>query len=45
MNPDEQHVEDWINVKKYNEKMLQSTGDRKYKIRIDACDRLLATIK
>ena len=45
MNPDKQHAEDWANVKKYNEEMLQSTGDRKYKIRIDACDRLLATIK
>ena len=45
MNPDEQHAEDRANVKKYNEEMLQSTGDRKYEIRIAACDRLLATIK
>ena len=36
---------DWANVKKYNEEMLKSTGERKYEIRIDACDRLLATIK
>jgi hypothetical protein len=25
--------------------MLKSTGDRKYQHRIDACDRMLATIK
>ena len=45
MNPDEQHAADWANVKKYNEDMLSSTGDRKYEFRIKACDRLLATIK
>ena len=45
MNPDEQHAEDWSNTKKYSENMLQCTGDRKYEIRIAACDRLLATIK
>ena len=45
MNPDEQHAEDWSNTKKYSEDMLQSTGDRKYQHRIDACNRLLATIK
>jgi hypothetical protein len=45
MNIDKQHAEDWSNTRKYNEEMLRSTGDRKYKHRIDACDRLLATIK
>ena len=45
MNTDEQHAKDWSNVKKYNEDMLSSTGDRKYEFRIKACDRLLATIK
>jgi hypothetical protein len=45
MNPDEQHAEDWEHVKKYNEDMLSSTGDRKYEHRIKACERLLATIK
>jgi hypothetical protein len=45
MNTDEQHAEDWSNTKKYNEEMLRSTGDRKYEHRINACDRLLASIK
>jgi hypothetical protein len=45
MDLDKQHAEDWAHVKKYNEDMLKSTGDRKYQHRIDACDRMLATIK
>jgi|TARA_R110000787_G_scaffold100238_2_gene205170 hypothetical protein len=45
MNVDEQHAADWANVKKYNEDMLNVTGDHKYEVRIAACDRLLATIK
>jgi hypothetical protein len=45
MNVDEQHAADWANVKKYNEDMFNVTGDIKYERRIDACDRLLATIK
>jgi|TARA_B110000438_G_scaffold288518_1_gene322080 hypothetical protein len=45
MNVDEQHAADWANVKQYNEDMLNVTGNHKYKVRIDACDRLLATIK
>jgi hypothetical protein len=45
MNPDEQHVKDWNNVKKYNENMLKSTGNIIHEVRIKACDRLLATIK
>jgi|TARA_B110000438_G_scaffold295793_1_gene339383 hypothetical protein len=45
MNPDKQHAEDWAHVKQYNENMFNVTGDHKYQVRIDACDRLLATIK
>jgi hypothetical protein len=45
MDIDKQHAEDWSNVKKYNEDMLNVTGDHQYQVRIDACDRLLATIK
>tara|TARA_B110000196_G_scaffold79421_1_gene68177 strand:+ start:360 stop:497 length:138 start_codon:yes stop_codon:yes gene_type:complete len=45
MNTDEQHAIDWANTKKYNEEMLKATGKRKYEIRINACDRMLATIK
>ena len=37
MNTDEQHAEDWSNTKKYNEEMLRSTGDRKYKHRNHPC--------
>ena len=45
MNIDKQHAEDWSNTRKYNEEMLRSTGDSKYDHRINACNRLLATIK
>jgi len=45
MNPDKQHAEDWYHVKKYNEDMFNVTGDMKYQYRVNACDRLLATIK
>jgi hypothetical protein len=45
MNSDKQHAIDWANTKRYNEEMLKATGERKYEIRINACDRMLATIK
>ena len=45
MNSDKRHAEDWSNTKRYNEEMLKTTGERKYKHRIDACNRLLVTIK
>ena len=45
MDTDEQHAADWTHVKQYNEDMFNVTGDMKYQHRINACDRLLATIK
>lgn len=45
MNPDEQHAKDWEHVKQYNEEMYEATNEKKHLVRIQSCERLLATIK
>jgi hypothetical protein len=41
MNPDEQHMEDWLNVRNKNKALFDDTGNPMYRFRYESCERLI----
>lgn len=41
MDQEEEHIEEWIDIKNRNKYLFDNTGDQIYRYRYESCERLI----